>query len=125
MDAFGEGRRMLVGVLAGMLLHGCGRSGATGQPAGDGMPTQPAVTVKVFQFRPDPLEVPVGATVTWTNRDDIEHTATAGSPGSPSRTFDGELSGKGATFSYTFEEEGTYPYFCAIHESMRGEIRVS
>jgi plastocyanin len=84
-----------------------------------------SVTVKVFLFQPSPLEVRVGDTVTWTNGDDIEHTATSGEPGSPAGGFDGPLNGTGATFRHTFEESGTFPYFCAIHESMRGEIRVS
>src|SRR5690242_8987036 len=34
----------------------------------------PQITIDNFNFRPGTLTVPVGATVTWTNHDDIPHT---------------------------------------------------
>lgn len=83
------------------------------------------ITIQTFQFRPDVLEVAVGTEVTWTNQDDIEHTATSGTPGSPDGTFDGELDGPGARFTFTFEDAGVFAYFCDVHQGMRGEIRVT
>ena len=35
------------------------------------------VDIKDFTYVPDPVEIPVGATVTWTNSDTAPHTATA------------------------------------------------
>jgi plastocyanin len=87
--------------------------------------TNPTVTVQVFQFTPSPVTVKAGTTVTWVNRDDIQHTVTAGVPESPTGKFDLKLAGGGATASATFAEAGAYPYFCARHRSMRGEIRVN
>jgi plastocyanin len=83
------------------------------------------VTVQGFMFRPERLQVKVGTTVTWTNRDQILHTATSGTPGMPSGVFDGEMPEAGKSFSFTFREPGTYPYFCSRHNSMRGEIVVT
>jgi plastocyanin len=83
-----------------------------------------AVTVRLFQFRPTPLEVKAGTRVTWTNDDDITHTVTSGLPDSKDGRFDSPLRGKGATFGLSFDAPGTYPYFCNRHQSMRGEIRV-
>lgn len=85
---------------------------------------QAAVAVQVFQFQPSPLEIAAGTVVTWTNRDDIQHTATGGVPGAPAGGFNGTLDGPDTTYQFTFSEPGTYPYFCARHESMRGEVRV-
>ena len=82
------------------------------------------VTIKTFQFKPSPIEVKAGARVTWTNTDDITHTVTSGTPESRDGQFNSPLSGKGATFSFTFPKAGTYSYFCDRHQSMRGEIRV-
>lgn len=83
------------------------------------------VLVQGFRFQPERLEVAAGATVTWTNEDDIAHTATAGTPDAPSGEFDVDLDGVGATGTHTFDAAGTYAYFCEVHNSMLGEIVVS
>jgi plastocyanin len=49
---------------------------------------------------------------------------TSGVPGSPEGRFDLRLIGKGASGSATFASPGVYPYFCARHESMHGEVVV-
>ena len=60
----------------------------------------------------------MGDTVTWTNRDSADHTATGGD-------FDtGVLSG-GQSGSFTFREEGTISYLCTIHPNMKGTVRVA
>jgi plastocyanin len=41
------------------------------------------VTVRTFTFGPKVLEIAPGATVVWTNADDIEHTVTSGAPDRP------------------------------------------
>ncbi len=84
-----------------------------------------AITIRVFQFQPGQLDVKAGSRVTWTNQDDIEHTVTSGTPDRPDGRFNSRLSGKGATFSFTFTQPGTYSYFCNRHQSMRGEVRVN
>ncbi|HWU40060.1 MAG TPA: plastocyanin/azurin family copper-binding protein [Candidatus Acidoferrum sp.] len=84
----------------------------------------PSVTIHTFQFSPTPLEVQAGTRVTWMNQDDITHTITSGVPGKQDGGFDSRLDGKGSTFSYTFTQPGTYPYYCNRHQSMRGEVHV-
>ena len=100
-------------------------AGWVGFAALSGAASDATVAVQLFQFKPSPVEVKVGARVTWTNNDDINHTVTSGAPGNRDGRFDGKLSGKGTTFSFEFAQPGTYPYFCARHQSMRGEIRVN
>lgn len=90
-----------------------------------GLPNDAAVEIRTFQYRETAIEVPVGTRVVWTNRDQIEHTITAGAPDSTDGVFNAKLAGPGATFSYTFTKAGTYSYFCDRHHFMRGEIRVT
>ena len=82
------------------------------------------VTIRLFQFKPVPLDVKAGTHVTWTNQDDILHTVTSGVPERRDGRFEAPLDGKEATYRFTFNQPGTYSYFCDRHQSMRGEILV-
>ena len=82
------------------------------------------VTVKLFRFSPGRLEVTRGGAVTWTNRDDIRHTVTSGTPDRRDAKFEAVLAGTGAAAKIAFSEPGVYPYFCDRHQAMRGEIHV-
>ena len=95
-----------------------------GGEATEAGPRTAQVVQKTFKFIPARIEVASGSTVTWTNRDAVDHTVTAGSPGHPSSGFDHPL-GKTATVVVTFDRAGTFPYFCSIHTSMRGQIVVT
>ncbi len=83
------------------------------------------IEISVFQFQPDTLDITVGDTVRWTNRDGIRHSATAESGGVGGQAFDTGLFGKGEMQEVTFSEPGTYSYFCTRHPSMTGMITVS
>lgn len=74
-------------------------------------------------FQPAEITISVGTTITWTNEDAVGHTVTSGTRGSPSGMFDADV-GAGETFSFTFEETGTYEYFCSIHPGMDGTVIV-
>ncbi len=93
--------------------------------AGTPTPKESGVTIQTFQFKPSSFEVKAGTGVSWTNRDDILHTVTSGTPEKPDGRFHLPLDGKGATYNVTFSDPGTYPYFCNRHRSMRGEIVVT
>ena len=82
-------------------------------------------TIKLFQFQPNPIEVKAGTTVKWTNGDDIEHSVTAGAPGNESNAFDSGFFKKGGIFEFTFNEPGTYTYFCKRHNSMKATVTVT
>jgi hypothetical protein len=58
--------------------------------------------------------------VTWINRDIVRHTVT-----SSDGLFDSGRLSAGGRFNYTFDEPGTYGYFCTIHPLMRGTIIVT
>jgi plastocyanin len=90
--------------------------------------------MKLVAFAPDRLEVKVGATVTWQQRDPGAHTVTSGTveqggagvTAEPDELFDSGSLSTDDSFEHTFDEPGTYPYFCSLHPAtMRGEIRVA
>ncbi|HVE98255.1 MAG TPA: plastocyanin/azurin family copper-binding protein [Mycobacteriales bacterium] len=78
-------------------------------------------------FDPATVEVAVGGTVTWTNKDGF-HTVTGGEgPEDPASPIgNNPLTSPGATVKITFDKPGTYPYFCEPHLSvgMKGEVVV-
>jgi plastocyanin len=76
-------------------------------------------------FSPNPIQVSVGTTVTWTNDDAQPHTVNSGASGSPSGLFDSPIMPTAATFEYTFTEAGEVPYFCILHPNMVGTVSVS
>jgi plastocyanin len=72
-------------------------------------------------YNPNPIEIEVGDTVTWINNDSSPHTVTTSSSKS---NFDSDVLRRGETFSFTFDREGEYPYFCTLHPSMVGTVVV-
>jgi len=82
------------------------------------------IDIKLFTYKPDMLQVPVGTTVVWTNQDGIEHSVTNGTPPNPAGAFDSGLFSQGKTFAFTFDKPGDYPYFCVRHNSLQGTLKV-
>ena len=77
------------------------------------------VVIDNFVFGPQTVTVPVGATVTWTNHDDIPHTVV-----STEGVFKSKVRDTDEKFSYTFTKAGTYPYYCSVHPKMTGTVVV-
>ena len=77
------------------------------------------VKIDNFSFAPKAITVPVGTTVTWTNRDDIPHNVV-----STEKKFSSQVLDTDQTFSFHFQSPGSYPYFCKIHPMMTGTVVV-
>ena len=78
------------------------------------------VVIDNFSFSPKTFTVPAGATVTWTNHDNVPHVVT-----SAEDQFKKSLVLKtGQRFSNTFATAGSYSYFCSIHPRMTAQIIV-
>ena len=76
-------------------------------------------------FLPYEETVAKGATVTWSNDDSAAHTVTSGTPtGGPDGLFDSSIFMAGNSFEFTFNDAGTYDYFCMVHPWMAGIINV-
>ena len=87
------------------------------------VPGSSSLTTDAYQ--PNPIQVSVGTTVTWTNNDAQPHTATSGENVTPDGRFDSSILAPAATFEHTFTEAGEYPYFCLLHPNMVGTVSVS
>ncbi|MGF1598976.1 MAG: plastocyanin/azurin family copper-binding protein [Acidimicrobiales bacterium] len=94
---------------------------AEAAPADDAVATD-QVTVVGFAFEPASIAVDAGTTVVWTNEDETLHTVT---PTDEPTAFGGSLDAAGAVVESSFDEAGTFEYFCSIHPSMTGVVTVS
>jgi plastocyanin len=83
----------------------------------DGTVESNTVSIQNFAFNPQALTVKKGTTVTWTNNDSAPHQI-------KSTTFNSQPLGKGQSYSFTFDNPGTFDYICGIHPSMTGKIIV-
>jgi plastocyanin len=108
------------GMAAVIALTGCGDDGsspATGSEAAAASTNQ--IDIADFKYMPDAVAVSAGAEVTWTNSDDAPHTASASDD-----SFDtGDLD-RGDSKTITFDEPGTYAYFCRFHPFMKATVEV-
>jgi nitrite reductase (NO-forming) len=102
----------------------------TGANGGGGTATGVSITTgsstkTTDAFQPNPAQVSVGSTVTWTNEDAQPHTVNSGENATPDGTFDSGILAPAATYDFTFTEAGEYPYFCLLHPNMVGTVSVS
>ncbi|NHZ71408.1 MAG: hypothetical protein GWP18_07175 [Proteobacteria bacterium] len=80
-----------------------------------------AVSIENFAFGPDEIVISVGDTLTWTNDEaGVGHTTT-----SDDGVWNSALLNPGDTFDQTFDQAGTFTYFCSIHPSMTASITVN
>ncbi|HLW03848.1 MAG TPA: plastocyanin/azurin family copper-binding protein [Ktedonobacterales bacterium] len=135
-----------------LLLAGCTQSGPTGNatPTLSPLPTLGApvdmtgsqhVTIKIintstnvsgYWYDQPSIKIKVGTTVTWVNTSDAAHTVTSGQAGTPDGKFDSGMTnllqpndqGSASAFAFTFKTPGTYPYYCALHPAMIGQVQV-
>ena len=91
---------------------------AAAPPATDAVATK-SVEIANFAFSPAVITVKVGATVTWTNKDEDAHTVaiTGAAVSKPLQSGD--------SYTHTFGQPGTYSYRCTIHPDMRGMVVVT
>jgi plastocyanin len=78
-----------------------------------------SIEIKDFAFVPAAITVPVGAKITWLNKDEEPHTVVSTENAFKSKALDTDES-----FSFTANKGGTYRYFCSVHPRMVGEIVV-
>jgi plastocyanin len=103
---------LIVALDAGCNLYG-------GGPGGGPVLTSD-VEIRSTSFQPASVQVTVGATVTWTNFDGVNHTVTSDTDAFESGTLvDGDM------YSFTFNTVGTFPYHCTFHPGMRASVVVT
>ena len=116
--------------ISGLAIAACGAGTQASASAMHDMPTPAAspasnavatksVEIANFAFSPAVITVKVGATVTWTNKDEDAHTVaiTSAAVSKPLQSGD--------SYAHTFDQPGTYSYRCTIHPNMRGMVVVT
>ncbi len=77
-------------------------------------------------YIPEDITINAGDTVEWINVDTAAHTVTGGSPtDGPSGVFDSSLVMANANYEFTFDDAGSYDYFCMVHPWMVGSVTVN
>ncbi len=73
------------------------------------------VEIRNFEFSVPDLHVAPGTTVRWRNTVDNYHTVT---PDGHQAWQQWQTTRSGETFEVTFDDAGSYPYYCAVHRSL-------
>jgi plastocyanin len=68
-------------------------------------------------FTPASITVALNTTITWTNKDNMNHNVTSSS-------FQSSTIASGGTYSHVFATAGTYNYNCTFHAGMNGTVIV-
>lgn len=75
------------------------------------------VAIEGMKFVPEHIDVAVGDSITWVNRDPVPHTVTNGAKMLESGTV--EANGK---WRYVVRRKGDLDYVCRFHPGMRGSL---
>ena len=76
------------------------------------------VSISDFMFNAAEVHINVGGSVTWTNDDDQQHTATSSS------NFDAGAIQPTESSTVEFPTAGTFTYVCSFHPFMHGTVVV-
>lgn len=109
------------GIVAALLVVSCGPDGAqvgdVAEPPAEPM-SDPLVVIDDLAFEGGAVTVTEGTVVTWSWEDaPVQHDVTFADGDGSALQADG-------TWSRTFEQTGTYAYWCEPHPFMRGVVEV-
>jgi plastocyanin len=116
---------LVLGVVAYLLSRtdGMNMSNSSGSTSQTETPTATnSVDIKNFSFMPASITVKKGTTVTWTNSDSSAHTVTESDGQSGPHSL--RLT-KGQSYTFTFDNVGTFKYICSLHPDMKGIVTVT
>ena len=75
-------------------------------------------------YIPSVVTISAGESVTWVNEDSAFHSVTSGFYDAPIDLFDSGHMDPFDSYTLTFDEAGTYDYFCTLHPWMEGKVIV-
>ena len=96
-------------------------TGGTGGTGGSTAVATTSVDIKNLAFTPTAIKVAPGATVTWTNSDNITHNVTFAAAANSIKISD---FASGSSTLQMPATAGTYSYRCTIHSGMTGTVTV-
>ena len=91
------------------------------------MPTKvsrPGCDVEDICYIPSTIVVEKGKSITWVNEDSSFHSVTSGFYGEPTGLFDSGYLDPYQSYTLSFDEFGTYDYFCTLHPWMKAQVIV-
>jgi len=91
------------------------------------MPTKvsrPGCDIEDICYIPSEIVIEKGDSVTWLNEDSSFHTVTSGFYEDPTELFDSGYLDPYEYYTLTFDEIGTYDYFCTLHPWMFAQVIV-
>ena len=91
-------------------------------PGPKGGPGANEVWIQNMAFSPATITVSAGTTIKWTNKDGMSHTVTSDVGGA--EIFDSGSMADGATFTWQFNNTGTFKYHCTFHAGMKATVVV-
>jgi len=103
-------------VILTIILTGCSPA-KSGQPSAQA-PEKNSVLIENNQFQPAEITIQKGETITWINKDAMDHTATG-------KSFDSGRLKEAQSYQQTFSDAGTFDYICTYHPYMKGKIIVN
>ena len=75
-------------------------------------------------YIPSIIVIDSGKQVTWVNQDSAFHSVTSGFYGAPTELFDSGHMDPFESYTLTFDDVGTFDYFCTLHPWMKGQVIV-
>ena len=88
-----------------------------------GGPGANEVWIQGMAFSPATITVTAGTTIQWTNKDGAAHTVTSDVGGD--EIFDSGSMANGATFTWQFNNTGSFNYHCTFHSGMKATVVVN
>ncbi len=106
---------MILTALSPLAIHGC-----TGQGGPTDSDAAATVTTRNMTFSPQSVTIQAGQKVRWLNNDNTIHTVVSGAPGDANAgsLFDSGNLLPNQSFEHTFNDKGTFVYFCRVHSTM-------
>ena len=86
--------------------------------------SRPGCDVEDICYIPPNIVVEKGKSVTWLNEDSSFHSVTSGFYPEPSGLFDSGHLDPYQSYTLSFNEYGTYDYFCTLHPWMKAQVIV-
>ena len=114
-------RWLLLGLLGCAAAIGAPKSKAKDKTAAAAAKVH-TVAIDSIQYNPATLEVAVGDTVEWENKDLVPHTATEATASAP--VFDTGVILAGAKARVVIKKAGELAYGCRFHPTMKGALTV-
>ncbi len=119
---------LAVGAVVVLLAAGCNSTNTAQNTDGGQNNTQlpvaeNTVEIKDYAFNPATIIVKKGTTITWINKDSARHNVVA-QGGNASTGPKSELLAQDQSYTFTFNDAGTYEYLCEPHPYMKAKVIV-